>query len=82
MSQELSRRDLLAAFAATGGVFMLPTPAQASDITRTVAAARLAPDGFPPTVHHVHWDRTVDGPAAYTLPQDARGGSATEAGVP
>ena len=82
MSQELSRRDLLAAFAATGGVFMLPTPAQASDITRTVAAARMAPDGFAPKIYTVHEHETVKALVDYPFPKDARGGSATEAGVP
>lgn len=82
MSQELSRRDLLAAFAATGGVFLLPTPAQASDITRTVAATRMAPDGFAPKIYTVHEYETVKVLVDYLFPKDARGGSATEAGVP
>ena len=81
MSQELSRRDLLAAFAATGGVFLLPTPAQAAEVTRTVAAARQVGGAFQPKVYTAHEYLTVVMLADYLFPKDARGGSATEAGV-
>ncbi len=81
MSQELSRRDLLAAFAATGGLFLLPTPAQAAEVTRSVSRARMAGVAFQPKVYTAHEYQTVTMLADYLFPKDARGGSAAEAGV-
>ncbi len=81
MSNELSRRELLAAFAATGGAFLLPTPAQATEATRTASAARRATGAFQPRIYTAHEYETVKVLVDYIFPKDARGGSATEAGV-
>ena len=81
MSSELSRRELLAAFAATGGAFMLPTPAQAAETTRTVSAARAMAGGVAPKISTPHGYETVKMLADYLFPKDDRGGSASEAGV-
>jgi hypothetical protein len=82
VSSELSRRELLAAFAATSGAFMLPTPAQATEAVRTASAARTAMGTFAPKIYTAHEYATVKVLVDYIFPKDARGGSATEAGVP
>jgi gluconate 2-dehydrogenase gamma chain len=82
MSHEFSRRELLATFAATSGAFLLPTPAQAAEATRTAVAARTAPGGYALKTYTPHEYETVKVLVDYLFPRDERGGSATEAGVP
>lgn len=82
---DMSRRELLAAFTAAGAVAVLPTPAQAAEVTRAVAAervTRVAGAAYAPKVYTAHEWETVRVLVDYVFPKDARSGSATEAGVP
>jgi gluconate 2-dehydrogenase gamma chain len=85
MSPELTRREMVAAMAATAGAFAIPIPARAIEAGRIVSrAAPATTPGAPytPKVYTAHEWATVVMLVDIVIPKDARSGSATDAGVP
>jgi gluconate 2-dehydrogenase gamma chain len=82
----LSRREILAALAATAGAFAIPRPAEAAQVMITVQRARPVATGvasaYAPKVYTAHEFATVQLLTDYVIPKDARSGSATDAAVP
>jgi gluconate 2-dehydrogenase gamma chain len=86
MSNDLTRREMVGALAATAGAFMLPHPVQASEAARIATrASRLATAAgaaYTPKVYSAHEWATVSMLVDYIIPKDAKSGSATDAAVP
>jgi len=82
---EFTRREAVAAMAATAGAFVMPHPVHASEATRiageATAAARKGAS-YAPRVYSAHEYATVMMLVDYIIPKDAKSGSATDAGVP
>jgi hypothetical protein len=79
---DLSRRELVAAFAAiSAGAALRPTGVQATEATRLVRAATVG-GGYAPKIYTPHEWATVRMLVDYIIPRDERSGSATDALVP
>ena len=84
--QGMTRREVVAAMAASAGAFVVPGPRAA------IAAGRLIPrpasgaggqaGAYVPKVYSTHEWATVQVLVDYVIPKDARSGSATDAAVP
>ena len=79
----LSRRQLIAAMAATAGAFMVPRPAEAAMAMRTaMLRAGAAGGSYAPKVFTDHEWATVRLLVDYLIPRDDVSGAATDALVP
>lgn len=78
----LTRREVLAAMAATAGAFMIPRPAEATQAFARVARELSATGAYSPKVYTPHEWATVTLLVDLVIPKDAVSGSATDAAVP
>jgi hypothetical protein len=77
---DLSRREMVAALAATAGAFMIPKPAEAARVAQLVARERRR--GYAPKVYTPHEWATVSLLVDLIIPKDTVSGAATDAAVP
>ncbi len=78
----MTRREVLAAMAATAGAFMVPRPAEAQLAMQRVSREMTGRDAYTPKIYTPHEWATVSLLVDLVIPKDAASGSATDAGVP